>query len=104
MATWKEFAMSTLPGSTLYTCTLHCMGELLVAPADFTPEVWAGSRPGSVTTVTTIAATPMIHEFHLLVLIRNPCSTLFRALFLSGAGRHTSSYQFIPHEIALSFT
>jgi len=78
--------------------------EPLVAPEDFAAEVWPGSRPGNATTVTKMAATPMIHEFRLLVFMSNLCSTLLRALLFSRAGQHTPSHQFIPHEIAFSFS
>ena len=67
MGTWKEYAGSISPGSTLSTCTLHCVEESLVEREDVAAEVWPASVLGNTTAVPTIAATPMIHAFHLLV-------------------------------------
>src|SRR5690242_21519568 len=97
MAIWKEGARATSPGSTLSTCTLHCV------PVELFPleeaAVSADNCGGCTTLIVTTATATSNHETRLLAFTRNLRSILFYGLGCALADMCALGYQHVPENL-----
>src|SRR4026209_2669326 len=92
------------PGSIRSTCTLHCGSEPLVPPEDLAAAVCPASPTDNASAIVTPAATQKIHEFRLVVFMRDLRGASRRWLVFMRAGRCAPSHEFLCYEFTLSFS